>query len=819
LFSRKLSVVLVVVMLFSLTFTAFAQERTGTWVDEVIFVLEENVATAVSRLQAGDIDVWANSSSDLTSFNTVKGDPALNFYNSFGSYNEVTYNTVGPEFNDGTLNPLSNKRIREATNMLVDRDYIAQEIFGGLAVPKYTLLNSAFVDYSRVIEKIRELELKYAYDVDAANAIISEEMVNMGAELVNGIWHYGGEPVEIKVLARNEDERQQVGDYMAQQFERIGFKTVMDYRNGAEASPIWLMGDPWLGQWNVYTGGWLAPAVYRDQGHIFNQMYTDRSMAAPRFQALDPIPELADIADALYNRDFSTMEERKAIYERALELAFQDSPCIFIVDQMSFTPVRGEISVASDLAGYVAGTALWAPTLRRLDEVGGSVTIALPQVLVDPWNAVAGSNWSQDQMPIRATFDRGFISDPFTGNYRPHRIAQLEVTVQEGLPVSITDEDWVSLEFSSEISVPADAWAEWDPVEQRFITAGEKWPEGATALRKSVIHYRDDLFETAKWHDGSPYTIGDMLFTYVLSWDRAFPESPYYDKAEAPGLQTTLKVFKGMRILSEDPFVYEVYTDSYSLDAEQNVGDIFAVYYDYGKAPWHTLAVGMLAEVNGELAFSSSKATEMEVEWLGFEAGPSLPILAKYLDAAIEDSFLPWPDFLNDYISEEEIQSRYANAQAWYKSKGHFYIGDGPMYLEKAFPLEKMVHLKRFEDYSEPADKWSMFEEPQLAELEVSGPARVAKGADAKFDVEVTFKGEAYALEDINELKYIVLDGAGNVVLSGQGVGVADGQFEVVLSAADLEALPVGSNTLEVIALPKLVGGATFEQHVFVTLP
>lgn len=805
-------------MLFSLVFTAFAEERKATWVDEVIFVLEENVATAVSRLQAGDIDVWANSSADFTSFNIVKGDPALDYYNSFGSYNEITYNTVGPTFEDGRLNPLSNRRIREATNMLVDRDYIAQEIFGGLAVPKYTLLNRSFVDYSRVVEKIKELELKYAYNPEAANEIISEEMVNMGAELVNGIWHYEDKPVEIILIVRSEDKRKPLGDYFAHQLESIGFKTVVDYRTGSEASPIWLMGDPSLGQWHVYTGGWLAPVVYRDQGHIFNQMYTDRSMAAPRFQALDPIPELADIADALYNREFSTMEERKAKYERALELGFEDSPCIFIVDQMSFTPVRSEISVASDLAGYVAGTALWAPTLRRYDEVGGSVTIALPQVLVDPWNAVAGSNWSQDQMPIRSTFDRGFISDPFTGNYWNHRIEKCEVTVKEGLPVSKTL-DWVTLDFAPEIQVPGDAWAEWDPVEQRFITVAEKWPEGVTALRKSVTHYREDLFDTVKWHDGSPYTLGDMLFTYVLSWDRAYPESPYYDKSEEGALKTTLKVFKGIKILSEDPLVYEVYTDSWSLDAEQNISDIFAVYYNYGKAPWHTIALGMLAEVNGELAFSSSKANELECEWLGFEAGPSIPILAKYLDVAIEDNFLPWPGFLNDYISEEEIQSRYANAKAWYESKGHFYIGDGPMYLEKAFPLEKMIHLKRFEDYSEGADKWSMFEEPHIAEVDISGPVRVTKGADVNFDIEVTFKDEPYALEDINEVKYLVLDNEGRVALSGQGTGVADGQFKITISADDLATLPVGSNTLEAIVLPKLVGGASFEQHVFVTLP
>src|SRR5690606_29944504 len=134
-------------------FGASAQQRVGTWVDEVIFVEEANVSTAISRLQAGDIDIWANSSSDVTAYNTVQTDPALDYYISYGSYTEVTYNTVGPEFNDGRLNPFGNRKIREATNWLFARHYIAQALSSGLAVPKYTLLNSSFVDYSRVVEK------------------------------------------------------------------------------------------------------------------------------------------------------------------------------------------------------------------------------------------------------------------------------------------------------------------------------------------------------------------------------------------------------------------------------------------------------------------------------------------------------------------------------------------------------------------------------------------------------------------------------------------------------------------------------------------
>src|SRR5690606_15071276 len=139
------------IMLFSFTLGVAAQQRMGTWVDEVIIVEEPDVSTAISRLRAGDIDVWATTSSNATAFDSVRNDPALSYMTTFGSYSELTYNPV-LKFNDGRFNPFGIRRIREATNMLIDRDYLAQEIYGGLAVPKYNMLTNSYVDYSRVVE-------------------------------------------------------------------------------------------------------------------------------------------------------------------------------------------------------------------------------------------------------------------------------------------------------------------------------------------------------------------------------------------------------------------------------------------------------------------------------------------------------------------------------------------------------------------------------------------------------------------------------------------------------------------------------------------
>ena len=104
----------------------------------------------------------------------------------------------------------------------------------------------------------------------------------------------------------------------------------------------------------MHTGGWGAGAVYRDQGHIFDQMYTRRTMSQPLWQALEPIPELDEISEKLYYKNFKTMEERGALYSRALELAFLDSPRIYTVDQISYVPRRADVSVASDLAQGVS---------------------------------------------------------------------------------------------------------------------------------------------------------------------------------------------------------------------------------------------------------------------------------------------------------------------------------------------------------------------------------------------------------------------------------------------------------------------------------
>ena len=68
--------------------------------------------------------------------------------------------------------------------MLMDRNYIVQEIYGGLANTKFTTLNSAFPDYAKYVDVVAALEAKYAYNPEKAKEVITAEMEAMGAILV-----------------------------------------------------------------------------------------------------------------------------------------------------------------------------------------------------------------------------------------------------------------------------------------------------------------------------------------------------------------------------------------------------------------------------------------------------------------------------------------------------------------------------------------------------------------------------------------------------------------------------------------------------------
>lgn len=793
-------------------------ERQGALLDTIIVVEEPSADQAITRLEVGELDIYAFTVSNPEVAASIEASDAVDGYTSFGSYNELTFNPVGPIFPEtGKLNPFAVARIREAMNYVIDREYITQEIMGGLGAPRWLPFNLASNDYALMAAEARALELQYAYDFELGESIIAEEMEALGATLEGGVWQYEGEPVEISILIRTEDERQDIGDYVGNQLEDMGFTVIRDYKTSAEASPIWISGNPADGLFHMYTGGWITTVVPRNLADNFAFFYTDMGLGVPLWQAYENDPEFYDIADRLDRSDFATAEERSELMARALELCMEDSHRIWLADRAAITPKRVEAAVAADLYGAVAGSWLWPVTVQRPGEIGGSMTIGMPSILTEAWNPLDGSNWIYDMMLIRALGEMATLPDPFTGLYRPQRLERGEVMVQEGTPINKTL-DWVDLEFVDSIEVPDDAWVDWDAEEQRFLTAGEVYTETETVVRKSVAYYEPDFFEKSMWHDGSEFSIGDIVMAMILSFDRAKEASPYYDEAKVPAFNSFMAAFRGVRIVSEDPLVIETYSNSFQPDAENTVSDWYP-YFAQGQGSWHMLTLGLMAEEKELAAFTASKTDALEVERLSYIAGPTIAILEEQLTEVMETGEIPYAPTLGQFVDDAEIEERFANYAEWFRRRGHFWVGTGPWYLERAFPVEGTVVLQRFRDYPDMADKWLRFAEAPIAEVAVDGPGNVTIGEEAVYDVFVDFAGEPYPLDDIDNVKYLVIDATGNVAYVGEATPVEDGYFEIVLDADVTGDLEAGSNRLEVVVVSRLVAVPSTDAITFVTAP
>jgi peptide/nickel transport system substrate-binding protein len=238
----------------------------------------------------------------------------------------------------------------------------------------------------------------------------------------------------------------------------------------------------------------------------------------------------------------------------------------------------------------------------------------------------------------------------------------------------------------------------------------------------------------------------------------------------------------------------------------------------YGEAPWQTMTAASLAEAAGELAFSADKAEVNEVEWTSFIAGPSLEIMTKYLDQAAAESYIPYAATLSAYITPEEAAARYASAKAFFEQRGHYWIGTGPYILNQVNTTEKIVTIVTNPDYPDLSDKWSMFGDPKVAEVELDGEAQAVLGTDFVFDVAVTFEGKAYAADEIKEVKVMLYDATGLIVYTGVAELVEDGVYTATIPADKTAAFEAGASKVEVAVIPYTVSIPTFADLEFVTV-
>ncbi len=789
--------------------------RKGGWLDSIVFSVVSS-SSAITQLNAGAIDVFAYALSSADFADIQKS--GLSYAPVLGTYYDIMYN--GSVFTDkNTLNPFSDRKIREATNYLYDRNYINQEIYFGGGLPKFFAIQTNGPDYADLADVARGLESQYAYNFDKGNKIIQDEMKTLGATVgADGKYQFAGKPVTLKFLIRSDGDgtRKPMGDYVSDQLEKAGFTVDRQYKKSSEAAPIW-QNTSVEGQWNIYTAGWINPVIERDGKGDFQQMYLKSSV-----QGIQPFlsnvadPAFQKLGDDLANGNFTTVDQRRQMMAQAMTLSLQDSLQVFIIDTRSYAPYSPDLEMSANLAGGIEITPISFYTLRYKNQVGGTVKWGESDLFSEPWNSPAGSNWAWDQGAIAAMTGAAFMADPYTGLQWPLRAEKADVVATTGLPIFKTL-DWVNLTTADKITVPDDAWVNWDAKNQKWLTAKDVYTQTTTAKIKSTVYYPADMFTTVKWHDGSNISVGDFVMAMIEFFDRPNKDSAIYDEAAVPNFESFKSSFKGVKIVSTNPLVIDTYTDNYVSDAELDVTSWWP-NVGFSEVPWELLAIENTVEANGQGAFSPDKSTAKNIEQISTVGGPTLDSQAKALDAAIAAKTIPYAATMGTYVTADEAATRYANLKAWYTAHKTFQVGTGPYYLDTVDLTGKSLVLKNFTDYPDQADRWSSFGVAKIALVSITAPADPVKiGAAATFDVQVTFNRQPYPANEIKSVKYLLYDATGAVIATGQANPVADGKYQVALDAATSAKLSEGSNKIEVAVVSTLVAIPSFASVQFVT--
>ena len=307
---------------------------------DTIYMFEGNPAQAAQQIMDGTYDFFAGGIT-MAQMEALESSSILYDWDVKRQY-ELLINPVSTESTTGMINPFSSEKIRKALNTLLDRGHIADKIFAGGAVPKYQPLIYKSADYNQNEAAIEAITRTYQYDYDAAKAAIDAAMGDMGAVPDDaGKWAYKGEPVDIKILIRTDDERRvDIGEYVASQLESLGFTVTRQYVSFTESTTLWAVGDPREGQWHLYTGRRTLDSAPMNQQSAFADFYT-------------PLGENADIdlyhyftADEAFNAAASTLldgqyeslEQRHELMAQLIAACNDFSYRIWLVDEFAYFP-------------------------------------------------------------------------------------------------------------------------------------------------------------------------------------------------------------------------------------------------------------------------------------------------------------------------------------------------------------------------------------------------------------------------------------------------------------------------------------------------
>ena len=728
-------------------------------VAERLFFSGFHVDRAPLELRKGSMDLY-NFGLKVAAVSEVSDDPEVRLYEAPATMLSILLNPA-PAPPD-KLNPFSIKEVRQAFQLLLNRDFVVQEIFGGRAVPMLTQVSPLDFDYLNIFDLVHKSGIRYT--PEEARRQIKEAMEDAGAKLVDGTWQYKDRPVRLKFIIRVEDERRELGDLLTGELEKAGFRVERVYRPFAPAIFSVYSSDPKAFEWHLYTEGWGRGSAERYDFASINQMAAPWLGNMPGWREVGfwqyENDVLDEIGKKIFTGQFQSQDERDQLYRQATEMALDESVRVWVVNKMdSFPARRNLLGVTEDL---VAGPkSIW--TLREAFIEGeDEITVGSLWVWTErtTWNPIGGMGDVYSVDIWHNLNDPPIWSHPFTGLPMAFRAS---FDVETGGP-------------AGKLAVPSDAVI-WDAPSGRWKTVDG----GVEATSKVTFDY-SQYFQSS-WHHGEQIAMADVVYSIFQGFDMAYsPEKAKIEVSLAVTSRPFLETFRGFRILDENRL--EVYVDFWHFD-ESYIAS-YASPSDLSM-PWEVLlAMDTLVFEKRRGAYSDTAASRFSVPWLSLVMEKDARLVRNtFRDLAgqlPQDVFSPQGSPL---VTQEQAQKRYEAAAAWFDQYKHMVISNGPYFMTRYDPPAQFAELTAFRESTYPfrPGNWLFGAPPEILILDVQAEP-VSAGSAATVKVQVQGPGEL-------GLRYLLVDPAtGSVLTSGEATRSSDQQFVVELGSdvtGDLE--------------------------------
>jgi len=673
-----------------------------------------------------------------------------------------------PECPDGHPNIFANHKARLALQFLIDRDFIATNIYQGQAIPIVPPRVPYDPDYPHLLSVIS----KWNYIItkggfNEGKNLLFDALRELNATQENGKWYWpDGKPVTVNFVIRTEDERRQVGDMLASTLESLGLTVNRIYKDFTGAFSIVYAGDAADCGWQLYTEGWgitgMTAYDYGTPVQFYSSIWGFMP-ESPSHNWTYKMPEIDKYATWLDSGNYTTEDQFWDYYMKVLDLGINDSVRVFIVatyDAYAYSP---------DISGVITS----------------------PEAT--PWNTYTFLNLQYDNktevtFSNRYVYSSGWIWNPIGGFADVYSVMVRNAITWPGVTSRITDgltgwspghhETWELVR--GPVSVPGDAIF--------YNTTLHKWMTFAEAGRsveaKNEIIYNMKYMPEFVFHDGSKLSMADILAMYwiVLEYTSSSgPNDVRYEEGLFNVWYSLVTNFVGLKVINSTAIA--VYTNYNHIDPGY-IADYMDPWSDW-VSPWPLELVAAMDQLfvrsNGTYVFYYEDATGGKIG-IHLIAEDQCDLMAGYL-AQIRDNPPDWVEQLINmgYLTVDEWKTRVDNLIAFYNAHGHMLVSLGPFYLDRYDAVNDIAYLERWPYFPLSPDQVIPELTPKKVDMTATFNtiAGFYKGAELA-DLRVNVNGEPATESDVKI--YAVIVNPNNFTTTYADVSyLGPGHFKVLL--------------------------------------